>query len=263
MLPRSITAIIVDDEPPARDELAYMLSAIDGVELVAEASSAGAAVEAILKHEPDVVFLDIEMPGRNGFHVVAETLALEHPPLFVFATAFDQYAIRAFEANAVDYLLKPVSEQRLESSIDKVRQQLEARHPSAEAAMRQKLEKVLESVGGAQKIVRIPVEKGGRVVLLPPEDVYFLSVDGKKITVYTHDSSASSHGPLTLDRIEARLKEFSFYRVNRSTLVNLAHVHEFSPWFNGKYNIVMDDAGRSEIPVSRSRVAGFKENLGL
>ncbi|NJB68455.1 DNA-binding LytR/AlgR family response regulator [Desulfobaculum xiamenense] len=257
-----ISAIIVDDEPPARDELAYMLSRFEDVQIVAEAASASSALVAIAEHEPDVVFLDIEMPGRNGFHVVAETLDMDDPPLFVFATAFDQYAIRAFEANAVDYLLKPVSEERLQGCVERLRQRLAGRGGRG-AEVRRDLERVLEGMGMSAQLTRVAVEQGGRVVLLAPEDVVLVRAEGKKVMAYTHRASAPCHGGMTLDRLESRLARHPFFRANRGALVNLSHVREFSPWFHGKYNIVLDDAEGTEVTVSRSRVGGFKERLGL
>lgn len=256
-----IRAIIVDDEPPARDELAYMLSELGGVDIVAEAASAQEAVKAIEEHEPDVVFLDIEMPGRNGFHVVAETMDMERRPVFVFATAFDQYAIRAFEANAVDYLLKPVSEDRLAASLKKVRSFVGSREGTDD--MRRNLEQVLEGMGLTSQLTRVAVEQGGRVVLIAPEDVVLIRSEDKKIFVHTRKAFAPCHGAMTLDRLEVRLQKHSFYRANRGALVNLSHVHEFSPWFHGKYSLVLDDDERTEVTVSRSRVPGFKERLGL
>ncbi|GAB6177444.1 LytTR family transcriptional regulator DNA-binding domain-containing protein [Desulfobaculum senezii] len=260
---KHIRVVIVDDEPPARDELAYLVSQFEDVQVVGEAASATEAVALIEAEEPDVVFLDIEMPGRNGFHVVAETMHMEPRPLFVFATAFDEYAIRAFEANAVDYLLKPVSEERLEQCLERVRERTGEAGAEAAGEVQRNLERVLEGMGLSQQLTRIALEQGGRVVLVAPEDVVLIRADGKKVVAHTRALSAPCHGGMTLDRLESRLENHSFYRVNRSVLVNLSHVREFSPWFHGKYNIVLDDAEGTEVTVSRARVAGFKERLGL
>lgn len=266
----SIRAVLVDDEPPALDELAFLLSAFDDIEVVARAASAREAVAAIREHAPDVVFLDIEMPGGNGFDVVAEVL--DAPPLFVFATAFDQYAIRAFEENATDYILKPATRERLAKSLARVREALAAQggttdHEHGAAApqpdVRDELQKLLSAMGATPHFTRVAVEREGRIALLRPEEIAFIATEDRRTMAHTARGALPCHGSPTMDALEERLAAHGFFRTNRGALINLARVREFSPWFNGKYNCVMDDADGSEVTVSRGRVPAFKERLGL
>ncbi|MBU1002136.1 MAG: response regulator [Proteobacteria bacterium] len=255
-----IRVLIVDDEPPARDELAYLLSASSDIEVVAQAGSAREAIEQIMACAPDLVFLDIEMPGGNGFDVVSATLDMENPPLITFATAFDQYALRAFEENAVDYLLKPVTEGRLSKSLARAREAMSAREPRARAQA--SLERLLAGVG-APMFSRIPVERGGRIALLKPQEVVFCATESRRLMIHTSDGAWPCHGICTMESLEQRLGSGSFFRAGRGVLVNLERIREFSPWFNGKYNLVLDDAEGTELTISRGRVQQFKDRLGL
>lgn len=255
-----IRVLIVDDEPPARDELAYQLSAFDDTEVVAQAGSAREAVEMIIAHGPDLVFLDIEMPGGSGFDAVAAVMELETPPLIIFATAFDQYAIRAFEENAVDYLLKPVTDSRLAKSLARAREALAAREPRE--AAHQGLRQLLAGAGLPQ-FSRIAVERDGRIALLKPEEVVFCATETRKLMIHTSDGAWPCHGICTMDALEQRLNSDTFFRAGRGVLVNMERVRAFSPWFNGKYNLVLDDADGTELTVSRGRVQQFKDRLGL
>lgn len=267
-----IRCIIVDDEPPARDEWLYMLSRMEDVEVVATASSASQALEAIREHGPDLVFLDIEMPGGNGFTVVEQLMDMEDAPLVIFATAFDQYAIRAFEENAIDYILKPLEEKRVRKGLEKARQRLGRRDSGADAAGTYEtgadaspgeLGQLLKQIGQRASFTRISVECRGRILLLQPQDVCFCRADDKKVWVHTRDARYLCHGMTNLGRLEERLEAHAFFRANRGELVNLAKVREFSPWVNGKYAVTMDDAVGTEIVVNRSRVKDFKDRLGL
>lgn len=254
-----LRTLIVDDEPPARDELAYLLSAFEDVAPPAQAASAREAVEIIHDDQPDLVFLDIEMPGGSGFDVVAACIELDPQPLYVFATAFEHYAIQAFEENAVDYLLKPVTEERLAKSLARAREALGRRRKGEGPGAIQRL------VSGplARGITRVPVERGGRIALLKPAEVVFCSTEERKVMVHTREEAWPCHGVGTLDGLEERMAAHAFFRAGRGALVNLARIREFSPWFNGKYVLVMDDAQGTEITISRGRVPLFKEQLGL
>lgn len=260
----SIRTVIVDDEPPARDELAYLLSSVEDVQIVAFAGSAREAELMIREHSPDLVFLDIQMPGGNGFDVVSALMDLDCPPLYVFATAFDQYAIRAFEENAVDYVLKPITEERLAKSIARVREALDRQDTQCPAESEQgNIEQLLLGVGAAPNFTRIPVERSGRITLLKPAEVVFATTQDRKLMIHTRNDIWPCHSVPTMDALEERLAGHAFFRAGRSALVNLACIREFSPWFNGKYNLVMDDADGTELTVSRGRVPAFKEKLGL
>lgn len=249
-----IRALIVDDEPPARDELAYLLTSFPDVEAT-EAANVTQALEMIRSESPDLVFLDIQMPGKDGFDVHREALCLPDPPLFIFVTAFDNYAVRAFEENAVDYLLKPVSTERLKKSMERVRAMLRR---DGEAVAPEPPEPP------EQRLARLTVEKTGRIQLLPPEDVVYCERIDKQLIVHTYSESFPCHGFTTLDEFEDRVRcSQTFFRVNRGTVVNLSHVREFSPWTAGKYVLVLDDDAATEVTLSRGRVRDFKQKLGL
>lgn len=260
-IPRPIRCLLVDDEPPALDELSYLLSAFPDASVVGTAMSAAQALEEIARLTPDVVFQDIQMPGGTGLSVLEKAMAVPEPPLFVLATAYDQYAIRAFEDNAVDYLLKPVSHERLSKCLDRLRALLSRMHP--EAVAQPDLEGLLRSMGLTPALIRISVESGSRVLLLPHTEVVFIRTEGRRTLVHTRDTHYPHHGPGTLDRLADKLAQLSFFRANRGELVNLAQVRDFTPWFNGKYVLTMRDAAATEITVSKARVRAFRDQLGL
>ncbi len=254
-----IRCLLVDDEPPALDELSYLLSAFEDVTVAGTASSASQALEEIARLRPDVVFQDIQMPGATGFHVLEHAMENPQPPLFVFATAYDQYAIRAFEDNAVDYLLKPVSRERLSKCLDRVRCLLRRTTSPAQP----NLEALLRGFALNPSLVRLSVEGGGRVLLLRHADVVFIRTEERRVMVHTRDAHYPHHGLGTLDRLEEKLAALSFFRANRGELVNLAQVRDFAPWFNGKYMLTMRDNAATEITVSKARVREFRDQLGL
>ena len=254
-----IRCLLVDDEPPALDELSYLLSAFEDVTVAGTASSASQALEEIARLRPDVVFQDIQMPGATGFHVLEHAMENPQPPLFVFATAYDQYAIRAFEDNAVDYLLKPVSRDRLSKCLERVR--CLRRRPTSPT--QPNLEALLRGLAVNPSLVRVSVESGGRVLLLRHADVVFIRTEERRVMVHTRDAHYPHHGLGTLDRLEEKLAALSFFRANRGELVNLAQVRDFAPWFNGKYMLTMRDNAATEITVSKARVREFRDQLGL
>jgi len=256
-----IRCLLVDDELPALDELSYLLSSFEDVSVAGTAMSASQAMEEILRLRPEVVFQDIQMPGANGFHVLERALKCPDPPRFVFATAYDQYAIRAFEENAVDYLLKPVSRERLAKCLGRLRCLL--RQTDATACAQPRLEELLRNMGIGPSLVRISVEHGGRVLLLGHTDVVFIRAEERRMFVHTRDARHAHHGPGTLDRLEDRLSALSFFRANRAELVNLAQVRDFAPWFNGKYLLTMRDHAATEITVSKAKVRVFRDLLSL
>lgn len=250
-----IRALIVDDEPPARDELAYLLTSFPDVE-AREAANVKQALEIIRTQCPDLVFLDIQMPGKDGFDVHREALCLPNPPLFIFVTAYDNYAVRAFEENAVDYLLKPVTVERLQISMERVRALMKQRIAAPQTGTQPAPE--------AQSLARLTVEYGGRIQLIPPEEVVYCERTGKQLLLHTYSESFPCHGFSTLDEFEDRVRtNQTFFRINRGMVVNLNHVREFSPWTAGKYILILDDDASTEVSLSRSRVKDFKERLGL
>lgn len=267
-------ALVVDDEAPARDELAWLLAAHPEISVL-QAGSASAALTAIADERPDVVFQDIQMPGKDGFHVLRESLSLPSPPLFVFVTAYNDYAIQAFEENAVDYLLKPVSADRLAKSLTRVRSRLGER--SGRPEERQVLERLLEgmglgeaakgeaarSEGRSEKLDRLPVEQAGRIRLLPFSEIVLCRVEGKRILVLADSGTFHLHGVPSIEKLEERLQGRPFFRIGRGELVNLRRIAEFTTWVNGKYVLIMDDRERTHVTVCRSRVKDFRHSLGI
>lgn len=252
-----LRALIVDDEKPARDELAYLLGAHADVE-IDQAATAAQALAAMATGRPDLVLCDIHMPGADGFDILRQAQGLPRVPLFVFVTAYDQHAIEAFEQNAVDYLLKPVAPERLARTLDRVRQRL--------AAGNARPARAAEAEAGAARLRpldRLAVEQHGRIRLMPVRDVAFIEAEDKGVMAVTDQGRLPCHGLATLTRAEERLAGQAFFRANRAVLVNLERIAELSPWVGGKYLLVMDDPERTEVTVSRNRVAGFKERLGL
>ncbi|GAB7079509.1 LytTR family transcriptional regulator DNA-binding domain-containing protein [Megalodesulfovibrio paquesii] len=261
-----LTALIVDDERPARDELAYLLSAHPDV-MAREAASAEEALTRIEEITPDVVFQDIMMPGDDGFHVLAVASALPRPPLFVFVTAFDQHAIRAFEHNAVDYLLKPVAPERLARCLDRVRQRLGVSQEQASdqeaGGMQGILDILRQRMGDSRPLERLAVVQNGRIALIPTRQVSFIEAEERRLVAMTDAGKLACHGPQSLCKLEERLTGLPFFRSSRAVLLNLERIAEFTPWFNGKYQVVMDDPERSELVVSRNRVREFRLRLGV
>jgi len=200
------------------------------------------------------------MPGQDGFQVLAGAQSLPRPPVFVFVTAFDTHAIRAFEENAADYLLKPISPGRLAKSLDRVSRLLEdpARNELSSA-----LERLLHSAGGARPLTRLAVEQGGRIGLIPTSDIVLIEAEEKHLLAITEAERLPCHGISTLAKAVERLAGLPFFRANRAQLVNMERIAEFTPWFGGKYCVVMSDPARTEVTVSRNRVRAFKESLGI
>ncbi|WP_459934858.1 LytR/AlgR family response regulator transcription factor [Fundidesulfovibrio butyratiphilus] len=257
----TLDALIVDDEAPARDELAYLLEAHPDIR-AEQAATADEALERIARGGVDMVFQDIQMPGQDGFHVLASAQALPRPPLFVFVTAYDRHAIRAFEENAVDYLLKPVSPDRLAKSLERVRKLLAA--PQA-PRISQALERLLASAGhgGPRPLERLAVDHGGRIGLVDTSTVVLLEAEDKHVMAVTDTDRVPCHGLASLAKAAERLEGLSFFQANRAQLINLERIVEFSPWIGGKYFVVMADAARTEVTVSRNRVREFKARLGI
>ncbi|WP_419785996.1 LytR/AlgR family response regulator transcription factor [Pseudodesulfovibrio sp.] len=261
-----IRTVVVDDEPPALDELTWLLSRFPDIEIVAKAESGDEAVEVIGQTLPDLVFLDIEMPDKNGFQVLRELMVRGRPPLVVFATAFDEHAIRAFEQNTVDYILKPISLERIGKTIERVRGLLE--RPTGQEE-RERLESLLAKVGlmpeagAGAGIVRIPVEDVGRNVLLSPDEILLFSHQDRRVMAHTEDAAFPCSPELSLDKLEERLAGFNFFRANRGELINLKYVRSYAPWTGGKYVVTMCHRDAMEIALSKSRVRQFKAALGI
>ncbi|MBC2705395.1 LytTR family DNA-binding domain-containing protein [Desulfobacula sp.] len=255
-----INCIIIDDEHPAREELVYLLSEYDEIKIMDQADSASKAVTSIQKNRPDFIFLDIQMPGKSGFDVISEIKNMKKPPLVVFTTAYDQYAVKAFEKNAIDYIMKPFSQDRLEKSINRVKEILNLKN---ENLIQKELKKLIEKTITIKKIKKISVEHKGRLLLLNPDDIVFCRYKDKKISIHTKKNPYTLYGINTLNHLELHLASNLFFRSHRNTIVSFNHIKEFSPWFHGKYHLTMNDGNKTELIVTRDRVKLFKQHLGI
>ncbi|USG67065.1 LytTR family DNA-binding domain-containing protein [Brevibacillus ruminantium] len=259
-----LKVFIVDDETPARQELRYLLEQFADVEVIGEAASGDEAIECIPEAEPDAVFLDIHLHDRDGVDVGEELLELmARPPVIIFASAYEIHAVRAFETEAVDYIVKPFSEHRLEKTISRVRRlrpKGESDEPEA-PRLEQKLHNLLKSVLAEQQPRRIPVERNGKIMLIDPNEIVFATVDGRCATIYTESEQYATS--FTLQELESRLSAQQFFRTHRAFIVNLYRTAELVPWFKGAVYLVMQDAKRTEVPVSRNVVKELKKQLGF
>jgi len=253
-----IKCLVVDDEKPARDELKFLLSDIEDIEIAGDAESCGTAYEILKKKKIDLIFLDIEMPGNNGFILLSKLKSFKSPPAVIFVTAYDQYAVKAFEAEALDYILKPVSDERLKLSIDRIRQRIGLSDPSLIVSDLNKISSVLSTI---PSFTRIILEKKGKMILANPDDICFFEAFGKNIEANFKDKTLFVSREMTMNRLEKNLVIKNFFRVHRSYLVNLSHIKEFYPFVGGKYELLMANMENTIIPISRSKVKAFKERL--
>lgn len=261
----TLRVVVVDDEQLARQELCYQLQQRDDVEVVAEAANGPGAVAAIDRHEPDLVFLDIQMPGLNGFEVARQLLERgDDAPALVFVTAYDQHAIEAFEVNAVDYLLKPVESGRLEQALQRARRRRGSdRSGQPPGPLNDQLERIVKLMAGRHvRRDQVAVKVGERFMLVQAEDIIFASLADESINIVTGNVAGTSNYR-TLDDLQARLDPDLFWRVHRSHLVNINKIKEIVPWFSRNYILRMKDAKGTEIPVSRSQTKRLREYLKL
>lgn len=240
--------LIVDDEPLAREALQGLLAELPGVDVVGTAANGLEAVQQIEALAPEAVFLDIEMPGLDGFEVLGSVRSM---PPFVFVTAYDEYAIRAFEANAVDYLLKPIDPERVRRSVGRLRE----RAGQPQAAVMEQLVAQLRPAGPR----RLAVRQANRIVLVGTREI--LQVGAEDKLVYVHTAKGKYLIDRTVTALETQLAPLGFLRVNRGDLVNLEYVREAAPWFSGSWQLKL--ANGAEVTVSRDRVREMKIALGL
>jgi two-component system, LytTR family, response regulator LytT len=261
----SLTALIIDDEPLARQELQYLLERAGGIEVLGVGTNGIEAVDLISLHRPDVVFLDVQMPGLDGFAVLKKLLDRKvRMPQVVFATAFNQYAVRAFEVNAVDYLLKPFDRKRVMQTIEKA---LARRSAPAESASDAKLDALLRLV---EEQTHAPKSQSGKVIvraqsrllLVDQGEICFASIENGTISVVTKAVEGHSNCR-TLEELMDQLDPETFWRAHRSFVVNIQHIREVVPWFKSSYQLRMDDSQKTEIPVSRAQTKRLRELFNL
>jgi two-component system, LytTR family, response regulator LytT len=259
-----INTVIIDDERPARDELLYLLKDFPEINVIAHGKNGIEAVALIKEYEPDLVFLDVQMPGLDGFGVIKKLVERKlHMPQIVFATAYDHYAVQAFEVSAVDYVLKPFDKARIARAIERVRKMVEAKTSSVD-----RLETLMEQLGaaapparGAQP-VKLLVKSQARMILIDADDMIYASIQDGAITIFARDTEGSSNYRTVEELMEA-LDPGVFWRPHRSYLVNINHIKEVVPWFKSSYMLKMNDKRASEIPVSRAQTKRLRELLKL
>src|SRR5215471_10849348 len=262
----SLKALIIDDEPLARQELQYLLERAGGVEILAQGTNGIEAVELIRAHRPDVVFLDVQMPGLDGFAVLKKLLDRKvHLPQVVFATAYNQYAVKAFEVNAIDYLLKPFDRKRVMQTIEKAQARLSSTEMPHETGA--KLDALMKLVEGQaqpakQHSGKVVVRAQSRLLLVAQKEICFATIEEGTITVVTPTVEGHSNCR-TLEELQEQLDPEDFWRVHRSYLVNIQHIREVVPWFKSSYQLRMDDPKRTEIPVSRAQTKRLRELFNL
>ena len=270
----AMTALIIDDERLAREELQYLLESDDSVEVLAQGTNGIEAVDLIRTHHPDVVFLDVQMPGLDGFAVLRKLLeANDHAelPQIIFATAFDQYAVRAFDVNAIDYLLKPFDRSRVLQALARARQRLQEAPveqatgltgTGGEAQLSALLRLIEQQQSARQPSGRIVVQAQSRLLLIDQKDVCFAAIDDGIISIATPTIDGQSKCR-TLEELLEMLDPAVFWRAHRSFLVNINHIREVVPWFKSSYQLRMDDKKQTEIPVSRAQTRRLRELFKL
>jgi two-component system LytT family response regulator/two-component system response regulator LytT len=287
-----ISALIIDDEQLARDELKYLLDQVGGVEVVAQGTNGIEAVDLIEEHHPDLVFLDVQMPGLDGFAVIQRLLernrsktiggkAAEPLPQIVFATAYDQYAVRAFDVNAVDYLLKPFDRTRVEQAVERVRSRMTGgasapaeggKNPLPESPVESRAESQLDALlrllnrpQGASRTpqpAKLIVQAQSRLLLIDQADICYAAIDEGVIRVVTQTFEGQSKCR-TLEELLELLDPALFWRAHRGFVVNINHIREVVPWFKSSYQLRMNDKRQTEIPVSRAQTKRLRELFNL
>jgi len=250
-----LSILSVDDESPARDELKYLLSLESDIEIVGEADSGATAIGMAAQLKPDVIFLDVQMRGMDGLETASILRTVVPNTLIVFATAYDEYAVKAFEVGAVDYILKPFEQERIHLTVERLKNY---RPDEWLAAVNQ-----IDSALHKNKIMiqKLPLEKNGKFIMVHYDDLIYAYAQKGIVNVVTTDGEFDYSGTLT--ELEARLCSTNLVRVHKSYIVNMDKVKEVVPWFKGTYWLKVEGDQGAEIPVSKSQIKEIKEMLGL
>ena len=236
-------AIVIDDSRLARNELKRILKEFDNIQVIGEAANAEEAMEKMDQEKPDLIFLDIQMPGKDGFQLLEE---LEEVPEVIFTTAYDEYALKAFEFNALDYIQKPVQKARLAGALSKASEKLEKRQKSNDE----------DKLGEDDQVF---VKDGNRCWFVQLKNVRVFEVDGNYTKIYFDDQKPMI--PRTLNYLETKLDQKIFFRANRQQIINLKWIERIEPWFSGSIRIYLK--GDHEVDVSRRQTQKFKELMSL
>src|SRR5208337_664054 len=255
----SLSVIIVDDEQLARDELSFLLRDIEDVDVIGHGKNGVEAVSLIKETSPDLVFLDVQMPGLDGFAVIKKLLEKKIPlPNIVFCTAFDQYAVKAFEVNALDYMLKPFDKKRVFQAVEKARKTQES-----DAAPSEKLDTLVKLLEQQKpQTTKVLLKANNRLFLVDQKEICFASIEDGVITVVAQSMEGQSNCR-TLEELLGSLDTNLFWRAHRSYMMNINRIKEVVPWFKSSYQIRMDDKKQTEIPVSRAQTRRLRDLFGL
>ncbi|HEX8176419.1 MAG TPA: LytTR family DNA-binding domain-containing protein [Pyrinomonadaceae bacterium] len=252
---KQIRVLLVDDEPLAREMIREMLKDDSEAEVAAECVNGREAIEAIQEHSPDLIFLDVQMPEIGGFEVL-ETLKSVHMPHVIFVTAYDQYAVRAFEVHALDYLLKPFDRERFDSAWRRAKAHILT---SRNGEMDQRILAILEELkAGSKYLERLVIKSGGRVFFLDTDDIDWIEAEGNYVSVHTGKKSHLLRE--TISSLEAQLDPKKFLRIHRSSIVKIDRIKELQPWFHGEYRVILLDG--TQLTLSRNYRENLQEALG-
>jgi two-component system LytT family response regulator len=252
---KPIHVLLVDDEPLAREMIREMLKDDPEAEVVGECVNGREAIEAIQEHNPDLIFLDVQMPEIGGFEVL-EALKSVHVPHVIFVTAYDQYAVRAFEVHALDYLLKPFDRERFESAWRRAKLHILA---ARNGEMDQRILAILEELkAGSKYLERLVIKSGGRVFFLDTDDIDWIEAEGNYVSVHTGKKSHLLRE--TISSLEAQLDPKKFLRIHRSSIVKIDRIKELQPWFHGEYRVILLDG--TQLTLSRNYRENLQEALG-
>lgn len=250
-----IRAFLVEDEPLAREKLRTMLRKDSELEIVGEAANGKQAVEGIEEHRPDLLFLDVQIPGMDGFRVL-ETLKIDKLPVIIFVTAYNQYALKAFEFYALDYLLKPFDRQRLTKAVDRAKTQI--RKDRGTKLNEGILELLRELKEKPKHMSRIAIRADGRVFFVKAEEIDWIGAEGNYVSLHLGKDSYLLRETIT--NMEGQMDPARFLRIHRSTIVNIDRVKELQPWFHGEYRVLLRDG--TQLVLSRSYRDRFHETFG-
>ena len=250
-----IRTLVVDDEPMGRERVLSLLQQEEDVEVIGECSDGTQAIAAIQQHSPDLVFLDVNMPGANGFGVI-DAVGADRMPNVIFVTAYDEYALKAFEYHALDYLLKPFNRDRFQETLKHARASLERRR--AGDLGRRLLALVNDIKPDAPRLERLVVKSGGRVFFLRTDEIDWIEAAGNYVRLHLGDESHLFRE--TMNRMEARLDSRRFVRIHRSRIVNSERIKELQPWFNGEYVVILRNGTR--LTLSRGYRDRLQDQLG-
>lgn len=247
-----LSVVIVEDEAAARDRLTKLLKAYEDIEIVATCVNGRSALEQIPNLKTDLIFLDVHLPDISGLDVLR---TLKNPPHVIFTTAYDTYAVQAFEYNAIDFLLKPFSAERLDQALEKARTNL------SETRIAGQLQNLLQTMRQPDQFLeRIPAREAERIYILKTQEIAFFQSRDKVVLAYLTDNHFVIN--YTLDELQDRLDPAQFIRIHRSTIVNLNYVHSIEPLFGGTYLMKINDAAQTELNVSRNAGKLIREKLG-